>query len=300
MAKRPNPFHWSWLHIRLLLYLAAALILFMPARTALEHHFLYLPETTQDATPANVGLPFEAVDFAAGDGTPLTGWLIAGQAGAPVILFCMGNAGNISHRLDTLQLLHKLGVAVFIFNYRGYGHSQGRASEKGTYSDAAGALAFLRTRGWSAANTIVFGRSLGAAIGLQAALQVPPAGLIMESAFTSVAAMGRHHYPLLNSLLGWLFGARYDNLAKISALASPLLLIHGTVDSICPPFMAEALYQQAAVEKELYWIERGDHNDGFIVGGQAYRETLQRAIARWTGFTPTQREPSPPVSGSKE
>ena len=195
-------------------------------------------------------------------------------------------------------MLHELGVSVFIFNYRGYGHSQGRASEAGTYSDAAGALAFLRARGWPATNTIVFGRSLGAAIGLQAALMDPPAGLIMESAFTSVAAMGRYHYPLLNLMLGWLIGAEYDNLAKISALTSPLLLIHGTGDSICPSFMATALHQQAVVDKELFWIEGGDHNDGFVIGGQAYREALNRAIARWTGFSLTPHDPPPHATGA--
>jgi len=289
MSGKPHTFSLHRLRNRLLLYLVAALILFMPIRTALQHHFLYFPEVQLAASPADAGLPYESIDFPAGDGTPLTGWLIPGQAGAPVILFCMGNAGNISHRLDTLRLLHKLGVAVFIFNYRGYGQSQGKASETGTYSDAAGALAYLQGRGWTAERTILFGRSLGAAIALQAALQTPPAGLIMESAFTSIAAMGRHHYPLLNLLLGWLFGARYDNLAKISALSSPLLLIHGSQDNVCPTFMAEQLFREAGGSKDLYWVKGGGHNDSFIIGGRGYQEALSQAITRWTGFAAPQQ-----------
>lgn len=273
------------LHYRLLVYLVAVVIFAIPARTALDHHFLYFPEPRHEATPTNVGLDYEEISFGATDGTRLNGWLVPGQAHAPVVLFCMGNAGNISHRLETLQLLHDLGVAVFIFNYRGYGLSEGKASERGTYHDIAGALELLNKRGWPSERTIIFGRSLGAAIGLEAALRSPPAGLIMESAFTSIAAMGQHHYPLINRLLGWLIGAKYDNLKKISGLKSPLLLIHGKQDNICPPRMAEELFAQASEEKQLLWIPGAGHNNGFIVGGEFYRQTLREAIARWTGFT---------------
>jgi fermentation-respiration switch protein FrsA (DUF1100 family) len=272
------------LRYRLLLYLGAALVFAMPARTVLEQHFLYFPEPLHEATPARVALAYEEVNFLATDATQLSGWLIPGQTGAPVVLFCMGNAGNISHRLETLQLLHDLGVAVFIFNYRGYGTSKGKASEAGTYNDVAGAMEFLRGRGWAADRTILFGRSLGAAISLEGSLRKPPAGLIMESAFTSINAMGRHHYPLLNTLLGWLIGAKYNNLEKIDQLKTPLLLIHGKNDSICPPRMAEELYTRSPQEKQILWIPGAGHNDGFVVGGESYRQTLRQAIARWTGF----------------
>lgn len=273
------------LRCRLFFCLLAALVIAMPARAALDHHFIYFPETRQAATPASAGLTYEALRFAATDGTALTGWLVPGQTGAPVVLFCMGNAGNISHRLETLRLLHELGVSVFIFNYRGYGESAGTPSEAGTYADIAGARQLLASRGWPASRTIIFGRSLGAAVGLEGALHDPPAGLIMESAFTSIAAMGRHHYPLLKLLFGWLVGARYDNLTKIARLQSPLLLIHGQRDSICPPAMAEELFARATGEKQLIWLPAADHNDGFIVGGEFYRQSLRACIARWTGFT---------------
>ncbi len=285
MAFKPKAAIFKKLRYRLLIYLVTALILIMPIRTALEQHFLYFPESLHVATPATVGLTYEEVDFQATDGNQLNGWLIPGQSGAPVVLFCIGNAGNISHRLETIQLLHDLGVAVFIINYRGYGPSEGKTSEAGTYHDVAGAMEFLHRRGWPAERTIIFGRSLGAAIGLEAALRTPPAGLIMESAFTSISAMGRHHYPLLNLLLGWLIDAKYDNLAKIAALQSPLLLIHGRNDSVCPPRMAEELYAQAPAEKQLLWIPGADHNNGFVVGGELYRQALRQAIFQWTGFT---------------
>ena len=278
------------LRYRVFIYLVVALIFAMPIRTALEHHFLYFPEARHAATPAAVGLAYEEVAFQATDGTQLNGWFLPGWSGAPVVLFCMGNAGNISHRLETLQMLHDLGVAVFIFNYRGYGLSKGKASEQGTYHDIAGALRVLKNRGWSAKRIIIFGRSLGAAIGLEAALKSPPAGLIMESAFTSLAAMGRHHYPVINRLLGWLIGAKYNNLEKIAGLQSPLLLIHGEADTICPPRMAEELIARAPHDKQLFWVPGADHNNGFIVGGESYRQRLKQTIYQWTGFaTETER-----------
>jgi fermentation-respiration switch protein FrsA (DUF1100 family) len=264
--------------------LLAVLIFAMPVRSALEHHFLYFPSSEQEATPAAAGLAYEQVEFKATDGNPLTGWLVYGRPGAPVVLFCMGNAGNISHRLETLKLLHELGVAAFIFNYRGYGNSPGKASETGTYQDISGAMEFLKKRGWPARQTVILGRSLGAAIGLEGALRYPPAGLIMESAFTSIAAMGQHHYPVLNLLFGWLISAKYDNQAKISGLTSPLLIIHGKHDTVCLPQMAKELYIQAPQEKQLLWIPGADHNNAFIVGQELYREALRQAISRWTGF----------------
>jgi fermentation-respiration switch protein FrsA (DUF1100 family) len=273
------------LHIRLLIYLLAALIFAMPVRSAFEHHFLYFPEVHQESTPAAVHLAFQELAFKASDGTQLNGWLIPGQLGAPIVLFCMGNAGNISHRLETLQMLHSLGVAVFIFNYRGYGKSTGKTDEAGTYADVSGAMELLQEQGWKANRTIIFGRSLGAAVGLEGALRHPPAGLIMEAGFTSITAMGHHHYPLLSFMLGWLIGAKYDNLAKISALGCPLLLIHGTRDAVCPPHMAEELFAQAPAEKQLLLIPGADHNNGFVVGGETYRDALRQVIAHWTGFS---------------
>ncbi len=175
---------------------------------------------------------------------------------------------------------------MFIFNYRGYGKSGGKANEAGIYLDVMAAIDQLRARGWEHDQTIIFGRSLGAAVGLDAAIKIKPAGLIMESAFTSIQAMGNYHYPLLNTLLGWLIDADYNNLEKIPSLQSPLLLIHGKRDTICPPQMAEELFNMAPENKLLHWIEGADHNNGFVVDGENYKLILQQTISSstWTGF----------------
>ena len=272
-------FSFNTPHPRLVAFLLIAMI--MSACSTLEHHFLYFPQARHDATPLSAGLAYEEVHFKAQDGTRLTGWLVPGRPDFPLVLFCIGNAGNISHRLETLQLLNDLGVSTFIFDYRGYGQSAGKTNELGTYSDVIGAIEMLQDRGWAPKQIIIFGRSLGAAVGLEAALNTEPAGLIMESAFTSIPAMGRFHYPIIGVLFGWLIDAKYDNLGKIGDLKSPLLLLHGTADTICPPYMAEKLYASAPTQTRLHWIEGAGHNNGFVVGGETYKNILKQAIGQW-------------------
>ena len=255
--------------------LFGAFILPTPVSAALEHTFLFFPEREIIMTPATMRLEYTDVFFRAEDGTRLHGWYLPGDAGRPVVVFCHGNAGNISHRVDNLRLLRQLGLSVFIFDYRGYGQSEGKASEAGSYSDMRGALRWLRGKGWQSRQMIYFGRSVGAAVALQLALEQPPAGLVLESPFTSIKAMGRHHYPLLWLLAGWALTARYDNLGKISSLQVPLLIFHGERDHIVPHAMARKLFQQALGEKAFYSIPGAGHNNTYEVGGSAYWQRWQ-------------------------
>jgi fermentation-respiration switch protein FrsA (DUF1100 family) len=273
---------------RLVSALLLAAGLFAPAITegALEQRYIYFPDRQLVATPAAVGLAYEEVRFAAADGTALHGWFLPGDAGRPLVVFCHGNAGNISHRLESLDLLHGLGLSVFIFDYRGYGQSAGTPSEEGTYADARGALAWLQQRGWTPSRLLYFGESLGAAVALQLAVEQPPAGLVLEAPFTSIAAMGRHHYFLLHFLLGWLLDARYDNLDKIDRVRSPLLIIQGEADSIVPPAMARRLYEAANEPKTLRLIPGADHNDLLFTGGSAYREAWREFLTALAGNQP--------------
>lgn len=251
--------------------LICSILLFpSPVCAALEHMFLYFPASEIIITPASIGLEFENVSFRASDGVKLNGWYLQGGQDQPLVLFCHGNAGNISHRIENLRHLHELGLSIFIFDYRGYGLSEGRASEAGTYNDMRGALDWLKEKGWTAQQMIYFGRSLGAAIALQLAIEQPPAGVILESPFTSIEAIGRELYPLLWKLAGWALDVRYDNIFKISQLKAPLLIFHGDRDEIIPQQMGKDLFERAPQPKQFYSIPGAGHNDTYTIGGKGY------------------------------
>ena len=267
--------------------LVAGWLLFLLGGCAMDDTFIFFPTRELVMTPRSLGLPYEEINFTAADGTGLHGWFVPGQPGAPVILFFHGNAGNISHRVDNLRLFHQhLGVSVFIIDYRGYGKSVGKTSEEGTYADARGAVSWLHANGWSNDRIIYFGRSLGAAVATQLATEETPAGLVLESPFTSIAAMGRRHNPILYLLFGWLIQSNYDTLAKIDQADSPLLLFHGTRDTIVPPDMGKQVFARARKPKTLHLIEGAGHNDTLSHQHdkywQAWREFIEKLPARQT------------------
>ena len=137
-----------------------------------------------------------------------------------------------------------------------------------------------RTGARPAQRTIYLGRSLGAAVALQLALETPPAALVLESGFTSVAAMGRLHYPLLARLFGWVLAAEYDNRAMIGRLRAPLLLVHGSADRIVPLSMGEELFALALEPKRLLILPGVGHNDPFFAGHPQYRAAWQELLDR--------------------
>ena len=181
---------WTNILIFLVLpYLALVVFLYLT-----QSGMLYLadmPSRKVEATPANIGLAFEPLSIATADGETLDAWFIPAEEPRGTLLFFHGNAGNISHRLDSIALFHRLGLNVLIFDYRGYGRSTGSPSESGLYKDAEAVWQYLtEERRMLADNIVLFGRSLGGAVAVWLADRVKPAGLIVESSFTSVPDLG--------------------------------------------------------------------------------------------------------------
>ena len=243
----------------------------------IERYFIYFPERDLEADPSQFGLAYEEVTFVASDGVELHGWFVPGESSVTLLWF-HGNGGNISHRLDNLKLLHnKLGISVFLFDYRGYGRSQGRPSEQGTYLDAEAALIHLGSRGDpSPERLIYFGRSLGAAVAVEMAIRHPPYALILESAFPSVPYMARRAYPFFPI---WPFlRTQYDSQSKIATVDAPVLMLHGDKDHIVPIEAGRQLFDAAKEPKQFYTIGGAGHNDTYQVGGQAYFDSLRRFL----------------------
>jgi hypothetical protein len=235
-----------------------------------ETRLIYFPFRRLEVTPRDLGLRFEEARLVAEDGTALHGWFLPVEGSRYTILVCHGNAGNISHRLDRALLMHaKLKTDVFLFDYRGYGLSEGAPDEQGTYRDARAALRYLITgRGIDRANLIVFGESLGAAVALQLALEEPARALVLEAPFTSIGDMARSAFPFLP--LGRLLRTRYDNLAKVGGLRMPLLILHGDRDNTVPFAQGRRLFEAAPEPKQFFAIPGASHNDTYVVGGDAY------------------------------
>ncbi|MDX1605666.1 MAG: alpha/beta hydrolase [Candidatus Competibacterales bacterium] len=250
----------------------AALVL---ALYLFQDRLLYLPGVpgrALEATPAALGLDYETVEPRTADGLTLHGWFVPHPKPRGVLLFCHGNAGNISHRLDSIRVFHELGLSVLIFDYRGYGRSEGRPSEAGTYRDAEAAWEYLTgTRGIPPGRIVVFGRSLGAAVAAELATRVRPAALILESAFTSAPELAGELYPWLPAR--HLTRFRYATIDALARLEAPLLIIHARGDEIVPYAHARRLFEAAPEPWRLLEL-RGGHNDGFLVSIGIYRSGL--------------------------
>jgi uncharacterized protein len=253
-------------------YLALCLMLML-----LQSRLVFFPTRALEATPAEAGLAYDDVWLTTDDGLRLQGWWVPAAGARGTVLFFHGNAGNISHRLASLQFFHRLGYETLIFDYRGYGQSEGRPSEPGTYRDAEAAWRHLvEERGIPPERIVLFGRSLGGAVAAALAERHPPAGLILESTFTSVPDLGAELYPFLPVRL--LARIRYDTLARMPRIRAPVLVVHSRDDDIIPFRHGRRLWD-AANEPRAFLEISGTHNDGFFTSGRRYEAGLARFLA---------------------
>jgi fermentation-respiration switch protein FrsA (DUF1100 family) len=237
---------------------------------------LYFPSRTVVETPAAAALTFADVRFDTEDGERLHGWWVpAPAASLGHVLLCHGNAGNIADRVRHIELLTSEGFDVLAFDYRGYGRSTGRPSEQGLYRDARAAHgALLGQRGVDSARIFYVGESLGGAVALALALERSPAGLILQSTFTSVRDMARMHYWFIPPAL---VPDAYPSLRLIRGLRAPLLVLHGERDAIVPVMHAEALMEAAPGPKRMQVFSGAGHNDLLASAGPEWA----RAISTW-------------------
>lgn len=250
---------WHVLGILVTAYCGFVLLLYFS-----QSRLVYYPETGREiiATPERIGLPYEEIRLTTSDGVGLNGWFIPAAQPRGTVLFLYGNAGNISHRLDSVQMFNRLGYSTLIFDYRGYGNSSGTPTEQGTYRDAEAAWRYLtEQRHVPACRIGLFGESMGGAIAAYLAAREKPAALVIASGFTSVPDLAQHIYPYLP--VRWLARIRYDTRAYLRTQAAPVLIAHSPQDEIVPYEHGQALYAAANPPKQFLELA-GGHNDGFI------------------------------------
>lgn len=247
-----------------------------------ERHNIYFPMKEIHTTPELIGLSHEEVYFRAPDDIQLHGWFIPNnmaeftppfrERAGFTILFCHGNGGNISHRLEKIELLHRLGLNVFIFDYRGYGKSKGSPSESGLYKDVDAAYHYLtEERKVSNHNIILYGESLGGAVAIDLAKGQDVRALITEEAFTSIKDMAKIVYPFVPSFL---ISNKFDSISRIKEVTCPKLIIHSINDEIAPFYLGQKLFDVAAPPKEFLKI-RGSHNTAFLDSEEQLTEGIK-------------------------
>lgn len=251
--------------------------------TFFQERFVYLPDAVLVETPAVRGMPYENISVRTLDGLLIHGWIVKAENAKGCVLFCHGNAGNISHRLESMAIFHSIGYDVCIFDYRGYGESEGKPSEEGTYSDAVAVWKYLTgTREYDPLSICIFGRSLGGSVAAWLAARVEPGSLIVESSFSSLPALAAHLYPFLP--VRFLLRLQYNTEQEIGNVACPILIVHSRDDDIVPVSFGRRLYEAAGQSKRYLEIF-GSHNDGFYVSGLMYRNGLRDFLDEYmTGF----------------
>lgn len=259
---------------RLLGWVATVYLVVLGMLYLLQDSLLYpAGGPTHVATPDALGLEWSPVTLTTADELQLDAWWLPHPAPLANLLFLHGNAGNISHRLQSLEQFHRLGLSVLILDYRGYGRSEGRPSEAGTALDARAGWQWLEQN--TEGRIVLFGRSLGAAVAAELATEKQAAAVILESPFRSVPDLAASLYPWLP--VRRLVRQRYPVIEQVLHIDAPLLIIHSKDDEIIPFSEGEAVYAAATGSKQLLTI-RGGHNDGFLRSAARYEAGIRQFL----------------------
>ncbi len=253
-------------------YAAICLLVFLS-----QARLVYFPDRSTRVDPRSLGMEAEELALTTSDGVRLHGWYLPAEEARGALLFCHGNAGNVSHRLSAARAFLEMDVSVLLFDYRGYGASEGSPSEEGTYRDAEAAYDSLRARGFAPRQIALYGESLGGAVAIELARRREVACVVSESAFSSVPELGAEIYPWLPVRL--LASIRYDNRSKIGDLRASILIVHSPADDIVPYRHAERLLERARDPKELL-VTAGGHNSGGFLGSEEWRARVRDFLWR--------------------
>jgi len=251
----------AFLLIKILIFLALLMAGLFALVRYLESVGVFFPSRVLGLSPSVMGLDFDDVYFKTKDNVTLNGWFLKNPQALSTIIFAHGNAGNMSDRLFKIKFFYDLGLNVFIFDYRGYGKSEGKPSEAGIYLDAQGAYDYLQSQGRVSMNNIIlYGASIGGVVVIDLATRRHAALLVVDSSITNARDMVKIFYPFLPSFF---LSLKFDSINKVRALKVPKLFIHSPDDEVVPYWVGQKLFETAAEPKEFLEIH-GGHNDGSL------------------------------------
>lgn len=228
----------------------------------LINQFVYRPEATfaeDDFTPADLGLSFEEASIKTGDNLLLSAWYFPANNATHLLMYCHGNAGDIRDWSHAMPPFLQMGCSVLLFDYRGYGQSQGKPSEEGLYLDGEAVWRWVAKRAEEEGITaVILGKSLGSAVAIHVAAQTPPTALILDSAFTSMREIALTVTPWLPDVM---LPELYESLNIVPKLTCPTLVLHGSHDTLVPLAHGQALYAAMTCPKTMRIIDGADHNN---------------------------------------
>jgi len=241
---------------------------------ALENSLLFQPSKKMGPTPDKVGLKYETVTLQTADKVKLDAWWVPAEGACATVLLSHGNGGNLSNRIAKLKILHDLGLNVFMYDYRGYGESEGVPSITGVSYDAQAAYDYLvKDRKIPAANVIDYGESLGGAVAAHLAATSQVGALILDSSFTSVKDMAKLLLPILADEVQ----PGLDTLSDLKNIKAPILILHSSDDNVVPYVQGQRLFAAASEPKQFIKLS-GTHNEGFLTSGRTYTDGLNKFI----------------------
>lgn len=217
-------------------------------------------------------------------GKTIHGWLFEVPGATQAILFSHGNAGNLSSRIDLVSVLLQTGASVFVYDYEGFGKSNGAPSTEGICANGLAAFDYLvNEKMFSPQDIVVYGESLGAAVATYISSQRECGGIILQSGFSSLRRIALEIFPFLAVFPGFLWPSqKLDNLSLLKQKHAPLLIIHGVNDCVVPYSHAERLFSQASDPKQLLTLEETAHNNIFSTAAEPYRETIRAFLKSCT------------------
>jgi len=264
--------------MKILITLILSLLLFVLYVRYLEETSIFFPEKDILRNPKQIGLEYDDIYFKARDGVKLHGWFVKKPGAKSTVIFFHGNAGNISDRLEKIALLSKLGLNVFIIDYRGFGKSEGKPSESGIYLDAKAAFDHVAGRDdVSKEKIVIYGVSLGGAVAVDLAVRLDAGYLLVDSSFSSARDVAKRMYPFVP---GFLLRTKMDSANKVKNISIPKLFIHSRDDTTIPFYLGKRLYDAAKKPKEFLEI-RGGHNDGHVLAGDEYWNGIEAFLRKY-------------------
>jgi len=230
-------------------------------------------------TPDEAGMKYEDLSIEVPGGALINAWFIGVDNAVGTVLFCHGNAGTMSHRIEAAEIFKSLGLNVILFDYRGYGRSPGSPSEKRTYEDSEAVWDFLVSKKRIPANEIVIiGRSMGGPIAAKLAKEHNPVLCILESTFISIPGVARARFPIFPTKL--LVTIKYPTIDYVKDIKSPILIVHSTDDEIIPYWMGEKIFAVANEPKDFLQLSSG-HNETYFENIDQYKAKLETIIRKY-------------------